>query len=183
MMFLDSIFQQSPEAALFLALGLGYIVGNIKIGQFQLGGIAGTLLAALLVSQVGVTIGSDLKAVMSSLFIYTVGYISGPQFFNSLNKSALKEVGMALFLSATALATVLILAKDFHLDKGTAAGLAAGGLTQSSIVGTADNSIGRLVLPAVQVATLQTNVAVGFAATYIFGVLGPISFASSSCPS
>jgi aspartate-alanine antiporter len=174
MMFLHSVFQQSPQAALFLALGLGYIVGNIKIGQFQLGGIAGTLLAALLVSQVGVTIGSDLKAVMFSLFIYTVGYISGPQFFNSLNKSALKEVGMALFLSATALATVLILARVFHLDKGTAAGLAAGGLTQSSIVGTADDSIGRLALPAAQLATLQTNVAVGFAATYIFGVLGPI---------
>ena len=174
MSFLASVFQQSPAAALFLALGLGYLVGNIKIGQFQLGGIAGTLLAALLVSQVGVTIGSDLKAVMFSLFIYTVGYISGPQFFSSLNKSALKEVGMALFLSASALGTVLVLAKIFHLDKGTAAGLAAGGLTQSSIVGTAGDSIGRLSLPAAQIATLQTNVAVGFAATYIFGVLGPI---------
>lgn len=174
MSFLASVFQQSPAAALFLALGLGYLVGNIRIGQFQLGGIAGTLLAALLVSQVGVTIGSDLKAVMFSLFIYTVGYISGPQFFSSLNKSALKEVGMALFLSASALGTVLLLAKVFHLDKGTAAGLAAGGLTQSSIVGTAGDSIGRLSLPAAQIATLQTNVAVGFAATYIFGVLGPI---------
>jgi len=174
MSFLASVFQQSPAAALFLALGLGYLVGNIRIGQFQLGGIAGTLLAALLVSQVGVTIGSDLKAVMFSLFIYTVGYISGPQFFSSLNKSALKEMGMALFLSASALGTVLVLARVFHLDKGTAAGLAAGGLTQSSIVGTAGDSIGRLSLPAAQIATLQTNVAVGFAATYIFGVLGPI---------
>ncbi len=174
MMFLHSLFQQSPQAALFLALGLGYVVGNIKIGQFQLGGTAGTLLAALLISQVGVTIGSDLEAVMFSLFIYTVGYISGPQFFNSLNKSALKEICMALFLSAVALATVLILTRMFHLDKGTAAGLAAGGLTQSSIIGTADDSIGRLALPAAQLATLQTNVAVGYAATYIFGVIGPI---------
>ena len=174
MIFLHALFQQSPEAALFLALGLGYIVGNIKFGQFQLGGIAGTLLAALLISQVGVSIGSDLEAVMFSLFIYTVGYISGPQFFHSLNKSALKEVGMALFLSATALATVLILARSFHLDKGTAAGLAAGGLTQSSIIGTADESIGRLAISASRMAAMQTNVAVGYASTYIFGVIGPI---------
>jgi len=180
--FIHSLFEQSPAAALFLSLGLGYLIGNVKIGQFQLGGTAGTLLAALVVSQIGVTIGSDLKDVMFALFIYTVGYIAGPQFFNSLNKSALKEVSMALFLSGTALATVLVLAAVFHLDKGTAAGLAGGGLTQSSILGTADDAIARLALPAKEVAQMQTNVAVGYAATYIFGVLGPIAICVFAMP-
>jgi aspartate-alanine antiporter len=174
MSFLHSLFHQSPAAALFLSMGLGYLIGNIKIGQFQLGGVAGTLVAALFISQIGVTISSDIGSVMFALFIYTVGYISGPQFFNSLNKSAIKEVAMTLFLSATALATVLVLARVFHLDKGTAAGLAGGGLTQSSIIGTSDDAIARLALPAAEITRLQTNVAVGYAATYIFGVIGPI---------
>lgn len=174
MEFLHSLFQQSPAAALFLSLGLGYLIGNIKLGQFQLGGTAGTLVAALLVSQVGVKISSDLEVVMFALFIYTVGYIAGPQFFNSLNRSALKEVSMALVLSGTALGTVLVLAHAFHLDPGMAAGLAGGALTQSAILGTADDAIARLSMPAAQVTQLQTNVAVGYAATYIFGVLGPI---------
>jgi aspartate-alanine antiporter len=174
MTFFHSLFQQSPAAALFLSLGFGYLIGNIKIGQFQLGGTAGTLVAALVVSQAGVTISSDLEVVMFALFIYTVGYIAGPQFFNSLNRSALKEVSMALVLSVTALATVLILARVFKLDPGTAAGLAGGALTQSAILGTADDALARLALPASDIAQMQTNVAVGYAATYIFGVLGPI---------
>jgi len=182
MTYLHSLFQESPAAAFFLSLGLGYLIGNVKIGQFQLGGTAGTLVAALLVSQAGVTISSDVEVVMFALFIYTVGYIAGPQFFNSLNRSALKEVSMALVLSGTALVTVLVLARAFKLDPGTAAGLAGGGLTQSAILGTADDAIARLALPAKDIAQMQTNVAVGYAATYIFGVIGPILFCVFGMP-
>ena len=66
------------------------------------------------------------------------------------------------------------MAKIFDLDKGLAAGLAAGGMTQSAIIGTAGDAISRLDLPMAEIQRLQANVAIGYAVTYIFGSLGAI---------
>lgn len=159
---------------MFLSLAIGYAVGKIQFGRFQFGGVAGSLIAAVLISQVGVTIDPGIKAVAFALFIYAVGFESGPQFFNSLNRSALREIALAVFLAATALATVILCARIGGLDKGLAAGIAAGGLTQSAIIGTAGDTLNRLGLPAEEVARQQAEIAIGYAVTYIFGSLGPI---------
>ncbi len=174
MEWLHDIFQKSPESALFLSLAVGYAIGKITFGRFQLGGVAGSLLAAVLISQVGVQIDNGVKAVMFAVFIYAVGYESGPQFFNSLNRSSLREIAMAVFMAVCGLATVVVLAKIFDLDKGIAAGLAAGGMTQSAIIGTAGDAITKLGLSAEEVKRLQANVAIGYAVTYVFGSLGAI---------
>ena len=63
-----------------------------------------------------------------------------------------------------------------------AAGLAAGGLTQSAIIGTAGDAIGKLGLSPDLMKTMQTNVAVGYAVCYIFGSLGPIIMVSWFLP-
>ena len=68
----------------------------------------------------------------------------------------------------------MICAKLFHLNKGLAAGLAGGALTQSAIIGTAGDAIARLGLPADQVKSLQSDVAIAYAVTYVFGSLGAI---------
>ncbi|CAG9176081.1 Aspartate/alanine antiporter [Cupriavidus laharis] len=174
MEWLHDIFQKSPESALFLSLAVGYAIGKITFGRFQLGGVAGSLLAAVVISQFGVQIDNGVKAVMFAVFIYAVGYESGPQFFNSLNRSSLREIAMAVFMAVCGLATVVVLAKIFDLDKGIAAGLAAGGMTQSAIIGTAGDAITKLGLPADEVKRLQANVAIGYAVTYVFGSLGAI---------
>ncbi|AZG13539.1 MULTISPECIES: aspartate-alanine antiporter [Cupriavidus] len=172
--WLHTIFQKSPESALFLSLAIGYAIGKITFGKFQLGGVAGSLLAAVIISQVGVEIDNGVKAVMFAVFIYAVGYESGPQFFNSLNRNSLREIAMAVFMALAGLVTVVVLAKIFNLDKGIAAGLAAGGMTQSAIIGTAGDAITKLGLPPDQVKILQANVAIGYAVTYVFGSLGAI---------
>ncbi len=182
MNWVHQLFSQSPNTALFLSLALGYAVGKIKFGRFQLGGVGGSLLMAVIVSQFGVQIDDGVKSVMFALFIYAVGYNSGPQFFSSLNKSSLREVALAVFLAVVSLITVVGLAKMFHLDKGLAAGLAAGGLTQSAIIGTAGDAIARLPLPPEAIATLQANVAIGYAVTYVFGSLGAIIICASTLP-
>ena len=174
MEWLHSIFAKSPEIALFLCLSLGYLLGKVKFGKFQLGGVAGSLLVAVLVSQVGVHVDAGVKAVLFALFIYAVGYESGPKFFSSLGKQSIKEIIMAAVMAATGLLTVVIMAKLFALDKGLAAGIAAGGLTQSAIIGTASDAITKLGLDAGEVARLQGNVAVGYAVTYVFGSFGAI---------
>ncbi|SAK74061.1 Aspartate/alanine antiporter [Caballeronia fortuita] len=174
MEWLHDIFRKSPESALFLSLAAGYLLGQIRFGKFQLGGVGGSLIVAVIVSQAGVQIDNGVKSVMFAIFIYAVGYDSGPQFFNSINRRTLREIAMAVFLAATALASVLICAKLFGLNKGLAAGLAGGALTQSAIIGTAGDAIARLGLPAAETKALQADVAVAYAVTYVFGSLGAI---------
>ena len=174
MSFISGILNQSPEIALFLALAGGYWIGKFQFGKFQLGGVAGSLLVAVLISQLGVQIDNGIKAVLFALFIYAVGFESGPQFFRSLGRQTIREIVMAAVLAISGLATVVILAKMFVLDKGLAAGIAAGGLTQSAIIGTASSAIEKLDLAADEVQRLQSNVAIGYAVTYIFGSFGAI---------
>ncbi len=50
MTWLHEIFGHSAELALFLALGIGYLVDKKQFGKFQLGGVAGSLPAALVIS-------------------------------------------------------------------------------------------------------------------------------------
>lgn len=174
MHWLHEIFQQSPDIALFLSLAGGYAIGKIQFGKFQLGGVAGSLLVAVLISQVGVSIDNGVKSVLFALFIYAVGFESGPQFFRSLGRHSLREIAMAVVLAVSGLVTVVVLARMFGLDKGLAAGIASGALTQSAIIGTASAAIGKLGLAADEVQRLQGNVAVGYAVTYIFGSFGAI---------
>lgn len=166
--------KSSPEILLFLSLSLGYLIGNIRIGKFQLGGVAGSLLVAVGFSLLGVTIDAGVKAVLFALFIYAVGFESGPQFFRSLGVKTLREIFLALFIAIAGLITVLVLAKIFHLDKGLAAGLAAGGLTQSAIMGTASDALNQLGLMPEKLSRYQSNITIGYAVTYIFGSLGAI---------
>src|SRR5438105_916308 len=155
MEWLHELFKKSPEIALFLSLGIGYAIGKMKFGRFQLGSAAGSLLVAVLVSQVGVQVDPGVKALLFALFIYAVGYESGPQFFNSLGMQSIKEIILAAVLALTGLATVVVMARLFGLDKGLAAGIAAGGLTQSAIIGTAGDAIAKLGLAADEVKRLQ----------------------------
>ena len=174
MLWLHELFRRSPEIALFLSLAIGYAIGRIRFGKFQLGGVAGSLLAAVAISQVGVQIDPGVKAILFALFIYAVGYESGPQFFRSLGKQSIKEIVLAAVLALTGLLTVVVMARIFGLDKGLAAGIAAGGLTQSAIIGTAGDAIAKLGLAADEVKRLQGNVAIGYAVTYVFGSFGAI---------
>jgi putative transport protein len=174
MEWIHQIFTKSPEIALFLSLAVGYFIGQINFGKFQLGGVGGSLLAAVVISQFGVQIDNGVKSVMFAIFIYAVGYDSGPQFFNSLSRKTLREIAMAVFLAVSALVTVLVCAKLFGLNKGIAAGLAGGALTQSAIIGTAGDAIARLGLPVAETKALQGDVAVAYAVTYVFGSLGAI---------
>jgi putative transport protein len=179
---LHRLVTAEPLLALFVTIALGYLLGKIKIGSFVLGGIAGTLLVGVLIGQLGVNIDSGIKGIFFALFIYAVGFQGGPQFFHALNRRSLNQLASAFVMCFTGLLCVLGAAWLFGLDRGMAAGLAAGGLTQSAIIGTAGDAIGRLGLSPELMKTMQTNVAVGYAVCYIFGSLGPIIMVSWLLP-
>lgn len=171
---LRHFFTREPLLALFLTIALGYVAGKIKIGKFTLGGVAGTLLVGVVIGQLDIPIDSGIKAIFFALFIYAVGFQGGPQFFHALNRRSLNQLASAFVMCLTGLMCVLGAAWMFDLDRGMAAGLAAGGLTQSAIIGTAGDALAKLGLAPDITKAMQTNVAVGYAVCYIFGSLGPI---------
>ncbi len=173
--WVHDIFDSAPLAGLFLTVALGYIIGKLKIGKFILGGIAGTLIMGVIIGQLGIEIHPSIKGIFFALFIYAVGYQGGPQFIQSLNLRSLNLLTSAFLMTVVGLICVLIAAWLFDLDRGSAAGLAAGGLTQSAIIGTAGSAIQALEgVTAEQKQIMETNIAVGYAVCYIFGSLGPI---------
>jgi putative transport protein len=176
------VLTREPLLALFLTIALGYLAGKIKIGSFVLGGVAGTLLVGVLIGQLGIGLDGGIKAIFFALFIYAVGFQGGPQFFHALNRRSLNQLISAFVMCFVGLLCVLGAAWMFGLDRGMAAGLAAGGLTQSAIIGTASDAIAKLGLSPSSVKTMQTNVAVGYAVCYIFGSLGPIIMVSWFLP-
>ena len=97
--WLHAILNQSPEIALFLSLAVGYWIGKFQFGKFQLGGVAGSLLVAVIISQIGISIDNGIKSVLFALFIYAVGFESGPQFFRSLGRQSIREIVMAAVLA------------------------------------------------------------------------------------
>ena len=144
MELLRHLFTLEPLLALFATIALGYLVGKIKIGSFVLGGIAGTLLVGVVIGQLGINIDSGIKAIFFTLFIYAFGFQGGPQFFHALNRRSLNQLASSFVMCFMGLLCVLLVAWMFWLDRGMAAGLAAGGLTQSAIFGTAGDAIAKL---------------------------------------
>jgi len=182
MEILHAFFQKIPMAALFLSVAVGYWIGNFKIGNFSLGGMAGTLLVAVVIGQVGVPVDPVVKDMMFALFIYATGYVSGPQFFTSLNRKTISQLHLALISGIAIFAFIFIAAKVMDLDKGTAAGLLAGAITESACIGTAGEALQRLGLGADKIKELQANIGVTYAITYLFGMLTVIFFASRVAP-
>lgn len=174
--------RSNPEIAVFLAIGLGVLVGRVRIGDFHLGSVAGALLMGLLIGQVGLQIPHELKSVFFALFIYAVGFKSGPEFFGSLNRGTLKLVLLSVVLCATALGTILAMYGLFHFDAGFTAGLGAGALTDTAIMGTASSAIAQLAVDEASKSQLNSHMAVAYAVTYLFGTIGLIVFVGSIAP-
>ncbi|MDD5495944.1 MAG: aspartate-alanine antiporter [Candidatus Omnitrophica bacterium] len=169
------MMRNNPELVLFLALAIGYFAGKrLKIFGFSLGSTASILLAAIVVGQVGITIPPLVRNISFALFIFTVGYKVGPQFFGSLKKQGMNYLWLTLAVAITSLATAIIIGKVAHLDKGTTAGMFAGSMTTSAALGTGGDAIKHLGISADAKNALDSNMAVAYAITYIFGTAGTI---------
>src|SRR3954454_23526326 len=171
------IISTAPEIFLLLAVAVGTILGRFKIRGFSIGTTACILIVAVLIGQLGAfTFPSLLRVILFSLFVFTIGYRSGPEFFASLNMRTLAQVAMALVLGGTGLVIVLAFAFIFKLDPGTASGIAAGALTQSSVIGTASGALAQLGLPSEALKQQEANIAAGYAVTYVLGYILTLLF-------
>lgn len=179
---ITDLLRQVPEIALFLSLAIGYAIGQIKFGPIQLGGVCGTLITALFIGQLGVTLDASVKNVFFMLFIFALGYAGGAQFFSNLNLKGLRLGLLCLIEVVVVLALVMVATKVMKLDAGTAAGLMAGAATESAVVGTATDAISKLALPAAEIQQLQANVVTAYSITYIFGLITIVIVTSQIFP-
>ncbi|HTS20228.1 MAG TPA: aspartate-alanine antiporter [Casimicrobiaceae bacterium] len=173
--FVD-VLRSHPEMAVFLTLAFGYWIGKIKLGTIPLGAVVGVLIAGVVIGQAGVKPSADLKTVFFLLFLFSIGYRTGPQFFNGLKSSGLPQIALTVIFCVTALAIAYVAARIAAYDAGTAGGLLAGGTTESATIGTATDAINRLPIEAGSKQSLIANAAVAFAVTYFLGVLSTVTF-------
>ena len=179
MIWVEQFLVRYPELAVFLAISLGYLIGDLKFRGFGLGPVTGSLFAGILIGQFAhVPVSAMAKSFLFLLFLFGIGYSVGPQFLQALKRDGIKPVLLAVVVCVTGLLTAIAVAKALGLDPGFAAGLLSGSLTESPAMGTATEAINALPLTEAERATFVAHIAVADAVCYIFGAVGVILFCS-----
>jgi putative transport protein len=164
--------RQYPEIAIFLALALGYYFGKFTFKGIGLGSVTATLLAGVLIGQLGISISQPLKAFAFLMFLFAVGYGVGPQFVRGVAKDGLPQALFAVVQCVLCLAVPVIIVKLVHYDLGYAAGFYSGSQTISAAMGLSTDAINRLGMAADQAKNLLDSMPVAYAVTYMFGTMG-----------
>jgi len=161
-----------PEIAIFLSLALGYYFGSFTYKGLGLGAVTATLIAAVIIGQLGITISGPLKPFFFLMFLFAIGYGVGPQFVRGIAQDGLPQALFAVVVCVFCLAAAVIGAKIAGYDVGSAAGLYAGSQTISASMGLATDAINREGLPPEETKKLLDAMPVAYAVTYIFGTVG-----------
>jgi putative transport protein len=164
--------RQYPEIAIFLTLGVGYYFGKFSFRGIGLGSVTATLLAGVIVGQLGITISQPLKATAFLLFLFAVGYGVGPQFVRGVAKDGLPQALFAVVQCLFCLAAAVVIVKMVGYNLGYAAGFYSGSQTISAAMGLSTDAINRLGLAADEAKGLLDSMPVAYAVTYLFGTVG-----------
>ena len=161
-----------PEIAIFLSLGLGYYFGSFTYKGLGLGTVTATLIAAVIIGQLGITVSGPLKPTFFLMFLFAIGYGVGPQFVRGISQDGIPQALFAVVVCLFCLGAAYTGAKLAGYSVGSAAGLYAGSTTISASMGLATDSINRLGLSAEETKKLLDAMPVAYAVTYIFGTIG-----------
>ena len=108
---LSAFLHQNPALCLFLSIMLGTIIGRYHFKGVGLGSVVGTLVAGIVVGIIGKPELPDLlRWAFFYLFLFSIGYSVGPQFFGSLKRAALPQIVLALVVAVSGLITVIAVA-------------------------------------------------------------------------
>ena len=169
--FVDTL-RSYPEIAIFLSLALGYYVGSFTYKGLGLGAVTATLIAAVIIGQLGITIAGPLKPTFFLMFLFAIGYGVGPQFVRGIAQDGIPQALFAVVVCVFCLLAAYIGTKLAGYDVGSAAGLYAGSQTISASMGLATDAINRLGLSPEETKKLLDAMPVAYAVTYIFGTIG-----------
>src|SRR6201982_1468246 len=103
--------KQYPEIAIFLALALGYYFGKFTFKGIGLGSVTATLIAGVVIGQIGITINQPLKAFSFLMFLFAVGYGVGPQFVRGIASTGLPQALFSVVQCVFSLIACVAIAK------------------------------------------------------------------------
>ena len=170
--YIVETLRANPQLAIFLTLAVGYWVGARRFGSFSLGAVTGTLLAGVIIGQIGIDISGQVKSIFFIMFLFAVGFGVGPQFVRGIATDGAPQAIFAVVVSALCLGSVYIAAMVSGYGPGLAAGLLAGAQTISASIGLATDAINTSGLTP-EAAKAQTDlIPVAYAITYLFGTIG-----------
>lgn len=164
--------RQYPEIAIFLTLALGYYFGKFSFRGIGLGSVTATLLAGVLIGQLGISLSPPLKAFAFLMFLFAVGYGVGPQFVRGIAKDGAPQALFSVVQCVFCLLAPIVIAKVAGYNVGYAAGLYSGSQTISAAMGLSTDAINRLGLAAEQAKNYLDSMPIAYAVTYMFGTVG-----------
>jgi putative transport protein len=158
------IIGTQPILAIFLAIGLGYLVGQISIGGFSLG-VGAVLFIGLAIGAFApkAQITGPISLTGLIMFLYGIGILYGRQFFEGMTGAAgIKYNLLALVAVVAGLGVALALGQAFGVKVGHTLGIFAGSMTSTA------------TLQAALEVMKNSEPSIGYSVAYPFGVIGPI---------
>jgi len=158
------IIGTQPILAAFLAIGLGYLVGQISIGGFSLG-VGAVLFVGLAIGAFApkAQITGPIGLTGLIMFLYGIGILYGRQFFEGMTGAAGRKYNLLAFVAVVAgLFVALGLGQIFGVKVGHTLGLYAGSMTSTATLQAALDVMG------------NSDPSIGYSVAYPFGVIGPI---------
>jgi putative transport protein len=157
------IIGSQPILTAFLAIGLGYLVGQISIGGFSLG-VGAVLFVGLAIGAFApkAQITGPIGLTGLIMFLYGIGILYGRQFFEGMVGAGQKYNLLALVGCLAGLLVALGLGHLFGIKTGHTLGIYAGSMTSTATLQAALDVI------------KNKDPSIGYSIAYPFGVIGPI---------
>lgn len=172
MEWIEHVLRDNPSLAVFLTLGIGFFIGQLKYKSFSLGTVTSVLLVGVLVGQLDIPVPGPMKDVFFLLFLFSIGYSVGPQFFRALRGDGLKQVLFGAVVCVLCLLSVWVVALCMGYNIGEAVGLLSGSQTMSAVIGVGTDTINSLDVSAEEKQKWLGMIPVCYAVTYVFGTIG-----------
>ena len=158
------IIGTQPILAAFLAIGLGYLVGQINLGGFSLG-VGAVLFVGLAIGAFApkAQIVGPIGLTGLIMFLYGIGILYGRQFFEGMAGSAGRKYNLIALIGCIAgLFVALGLGQLYGIKVGHTLGIYAGSMTSTA------------TLQAALDVMKNKDPSIGYSVAYPFGVIGPI---------
>ena len=170
-----SFLTQFPVVTLFGVIGIGYLVGQVRILGFRLG-VAGVLFAGLAAGGLGpdIALPSIVSTVGLILFLYSIGIQFGPTFVNPFRRQGYRDNLFCIAMLVLGAGAALAVAVWQRLPGPTLAGLFSGALTNAPALAAAQEVLrdNHRNLSAAALQELMDRPVIAFGIAYPMGVLG-----------
>jgi putative transport protein len=162
---------------LFIVIGVGYFIGNIKILGFKLG-VAAVLFVGIAFGAIDqrLALPEYIYVIGLVMFVYAIGLQAGPGFFASFHKRGLRFSIIAALLLAGGAMVAVILGKLMGLSAPSIVGMFCGALTNTPALAATVETVKNLSpgLPPHLVELYLNSPVVTYGLAYPFGVFGVI---------